>query len=42
MTKKKEPLQEAARKRRFAANGEPAFAPGFDKDTLEPGGGVRR
>jgi hypothetical protein len=29
-------IQERSRKARFASNGEPKQAPGFDKDTLEP------
>jgi hypothetical protein len=37
VTSAEKAIQDRSRKARFASNGEPARAPGFDKDTLEPG-----
>jgi hypothetical protein len=37
VTKDEKAIQDRARAARFASNGEPKQAPGFDKDTLEPG-----
>jgi hypothetical protein len=34
--KEEKAAQDRARSARFASNGEPRQAPGFDKDTLEP------